>query len=74
MNRSIQALRGEKLIRTLHRTIFVDDWDQLAATAEFDPAFLLIPTESEKLRSDRMRRPRALAVQRPAIAEAASVD
>lgn len=42
VNRTLQAMRGERILRTERRTIYVEDWDRLVAIAEFDPEFLLI--------------------------------
>jgi CRP-like cAMP-binding protein len=42
VNRMMQGLRGEGLIRTMSHNIYVDDWDSLAEAAEFDPDYLLL--------------------------------
>ncbi len=42
VNRTLQALRRERIVGTEHRTIRIEDWDRLAELAEFDPEFLLI--------------------------------
>lgn len=42
VNRTIQSLRTQKLIRTESRRIFIDDWDRLAALAEFSSDYLLL--------------------------------
>ena len=43
MNRSIQGLRREGLLRTENRIYYVEDWDRLASIAEFSSDYLLIP-------------------------------
>ena len=42
VNRMMQGLRSEGLIRTMSHNIYVDDWDSLADAAEFDPDYLLL--------------------------------
>lgn len=42
VNRTIQSLRRDGLIRTESRTIYVDDWSRLAGIAEFDADYLLL--------------------------------
>jgi hypothetical protein len=44
INRTLQELRREGIISTLYRTISVPDWQKLCEVAEFDPAYLLLPT------------------------------
>lgn len=49
VNRTIQGLRRDGVLRTSHRTIHIDDWDALASMAEFDPDFLLVePLDEEE--------------------------
>lgn len=45
VNRTLQALRREGLIRTDSRMIYVDDWQRLTSVAEFDPDYLLLRGE-----------------------------
>lgn len=40
VNRTLQSLRTGGLIRSHRRSIIIEDWDQLAATGDFDPAYL----------------------------------
>lgn len=47
VNRTLQTLRGEGLIRTHSRNIYVDDWPRLAEVAEFDPDYLLLGVRRE---------------------------
>ena len=47
VNRTMQALRRDGLIETRGHTIDVKDWEGLAATAEFDPAYLLLDDHAE---------------------------
>jgi CRP-like cAMP-binding protein len=42
VNRTLQTLRRDHVVRTEQRNIHIDDWDRLAQLAEFDPEFLLI--------------------------------
>lgn len=42
VNRTMQAMRAEGLIRTDSRTIYIDDWDRICAVAGFDPNYLLL--------------------------------
>ncbi|WP_241233674.1 Crp/Fnr family transcriptional regulator [Altericroceibacterium xinjiangense] len=42
VNRTLQALRADGLLRIEQRMVHVDDWDRLAVLAEFDPEYLLI--------------------------------
>jgi CRP-like cAMP-binding protein len=42
VNRTLQALRADRVLRTDRRTIHVEDWARLVQLAEFDPEFLLI--------------------------------
>lgn len=48
VNRTLQILRRDAVVRTGQGVVHVDDWDQLADRAEFDPEFLLLdPPERE---------------------------
>lgn len=49
VNRTMQALRGERVIQTDGRTIHVHDWDRLADIAEFDPAYLLLDGQTDRI-------------------------
>ena len=49
VNRTIQALRGEDVIHTEGRTIHVRDWNRLADIGEFDPAYLLLDGQTDRL-------------------------
>ncbi len=40
VNRSLQELRGEDLIRSEGRTLMVEDWEGLKKAGEFDPIYL----------------------------------
>jgi CRP-like cAMP-binding protein len=42
VNRSLQSLRARSLVRAEHFTYHIDDFEALAAFAEFDPAYLLL--------------------------------
>jgi CRP-like cAMP-binding protein len=42
VNRTLQALRRDRIVRTEQRRIYIDDWGRLSDLAEFDPEFLLI--------------------------------
>ncbi|WP_114951484.1 Crp/Fnr family transcriptional regulator [Sphingosinicella terrae] len=42
VNRTLQAMRGDALVRFAGRTVELHDWDRLARIAEFDPAFLQV--------------------------------
>ena len=42
VNRTVQRLRADALIRFEQRMVHVDDWDRLVTVAEFDPMFLLL--------------------------------
>jgi CRP-like cAMP-binding protein len=41
VNRTMQTLRRDQIVRTEQRTIHVDNWARLSEIAEFDPEFLL---------------------------------
>jgi CRP-like cAMP-binding protein len=43
VNRTLQELRRDKVIRTLNRTVTVPNWQKLCEVAEFDPTYLLLP-------------------------------
>ena len=40
MNRVIQAMRRENLVKWINQTITILDWDRLRSLAEFDPTYL----------------------------------
>ena len=40
MNRTMQWLRGERLIRTHMRTVEIEDWEAMVKLAGFDPVYL----------------------------------
>lgn len=40
MNRSLQSLRGERLIRTFQRTMTIENMEALVDLAEFDPVYM----------------------------------
>jgi CRP-like cAMP-binding protein len=40
VNRSLQKLRGDGLIRSGKRSVVIEDWDGLQAAGEFDPTYL----------------------------------
>ena len=40
VNRSLQKLRGDGLIRSGKRSVIIEDWDGLQAAGEFDPTYL----------------------------------
>lgn len=42
VNRTMQALRRDGIVRTRNKTIHIDDWPRLLSLAEFDPRFLLV--------------------------------
>ena len=42
VNRTLQALRSEGLIRSHDGTIFLDDWEGLRKVADFDDSYLLL--------------------------------
>ncbi len=42
VNRVLQILRGENLIRTQARMVIIEDWSRLASAAGFDPDYLLM--------------------------------
>ena len=42
VNRMLQKLRGEELIRFEHRVLTICDWPALQRTAEFDPGYLYL--------------------------------
>lgn len=47
VNRTLQTLRGEGLIRTELRNVYIDDWEALCSVAEFEPGYLLLKTQEE---------------------------
>ena len=49
VNRTLQSLRGEGLIRTEFRNVYIDDWEALSSVAEFEPGYLLLKTHEPKL-------------------------
>jgi CRP-like cAMP-binding protein len=42
VNRTLRALRDDRIVRIEQRTFYIEDWDRLSELAEFDPDFLLI--------------------------------
>lgn len=42
VNRTLQSMRAEKLIRTDSRMIYIDDWKRICDVAGFDPSYLLL--------------------------------
>jgi CRP-like cAMP-binding protein len=40
VNRSLQKLRAEGLIRSARRSVIIEDWEGLQAAGEFDPTYL----------------------------------
>ena len=48
VNRTLQGLKREGILRTDHKAIQIGDWDRLAEIAEFDPDFLLIERMDER--------------------------
>ncbi len=40
VNRTLQGLRADGVIKSNNRSIIVDDWQRLAETGDFDPAYL----------------------------------
>jgi CRP-like cAMP-binding protein len=69
MNRSLQTLRGERLIRTFQRTVTIENMEAMVHLAEFDPSYMHPEGPREPLRG-RPPRPRdpGAAVHRPASA------
>ena len=49
VNRTLQDLRREGLLRFDRGRVEVPDWDQLASVAEFDPAFLMLDSPPQRL-------------------------
>ena len=47
VNRTLQTLRADGLIRTEQRMVHIDDWDRLTTVAQFDPTFLLLRHSQE---------------------------
>lgn len=56
VNRILQRLRTEGLIRTMSRTVYVDDWDRLTKVAEFDPDYLLLSCGGREQQDERQTR------------------
>jgi CRP-like cAMP-binding protein len=59
VNRMMQALRAEGLVATRNHVVEIENWNALATTAEFDPAYLLLnepsrSTPRHDLGSDRV--------------------
>lgn len=50
VNRSLRALREEGLVNLSRREAIVLNWHRLSALAEFDPAYLHLPTPSAGIR------------------------
>ena len=48
VNRTLQGLRRDGVLRTADRTVHFDDWEGLAAIADFDPGFLPIDRTHEQ--------------------------
>lgn len=46
VNRTMQRLRMDGVVRTPDRSIAVLDWDRLVGIAEFDPTHLLLDTRA----------------------------
>jgi CRP-like cAMP-binding protein len=46
VNRSLQKLRGDGLIRSAKRSVVIEDWDGLRAAGEFDPTYLHLRQEA----------------------------
>lgn len=46
VNRTLQMLRSDGLIRTQSRIIYVDDWPALARCGDFDGDYLLLSCDS----------------------------
>jgi CRP-like cAMP-binding protein len=72
INRTLQELRRDGLLRLESGRLTINDWDRLTATAEFDPAYLnlatcdadpLSPRRYNPLRSFEAERRSALASQ-----------
>jgi CRP-like cAMP-binding protein len=40
MNRTLQDLRGERLITSEGKTVVINDWERLQQVAQFDPEYL----------------------------------
>ena len=40
VNRTMQQLRGDGLIKTENGSVIIKDWDGLREAAEFDPTYL----------------------------------
>ena len=40
VNRTLQELRGDGLIRSEGKTLFIEDWEALKRAGEFDPTYL----------------------------------
>jgi DNA-binding transcriptional regulator LsrR (DeoR family) len=40
VNRTMQELRGNGLIKTKNGSVIIEDWDGLREAAEFDPTYL----------------------------------
>ncbi len=48
VNRTLQALRADGLVRVENRTVHVDNWQLLADAAEFDETYLLVAPFAEQ--------------------------
>jgi CRP-like cAMP-binding protein len=53
VNRSLRTLREEGLVTIARREAAILDWRSLTAAAEFDPAYLYLPTATENVLSVR---------------------
>jgi hypothetical protein len=42
VNRTLQEIRGESLLSFRQGRVEIPNWDALVATAEFDPAYLML--------------------------------
>jgi CRP-like cAMP-binding protein len=54
VNRTMQSLKRDGLIRKRGHMILVDDWERLSTIAEFDPHFLLIAVSDETGKSEKV--------------------
>jgi hypothetical protein len=46
VNRTLQELRGDGLIRSAKRSVIILDWDGLQNAGEFDPTYLHLRQEA----------------------------
>jgi CRP-like cAMP-binding protein len=47
VNRTLQELRGNRLIRSAKRSVTILDWDGLQTAGEFDPTYLHLKPDAE---------------------------